>query len=99
MKIKHFSGYGLVTATKLSKTTITDMFGDKGTQLKVKVVGNHERGLERDDSYDLYNWLIKRFDKKVQDYHRISIYLRYTMKSYYENGVECCEYEFIYPNT
>ena len=33
--------------------------------LHVRVSGNHEQGLYRNDLYDLYNWLVKRFDKTV----------------------------------
>lgn len=58
MKIKHFQGYGCVEATKIS---------DKSCTLHICVKGEHERGLERDDLYDLYHWLIQRFDKKLKD--------------------------------
>ena len=60
MRIRHFSGYGTVTATKCKDST--------PSFLHIKVQGNHEWGLERSDDYDLYNWLVKRFDKSVPDY-------------------------------
>ena len=60
MKIKHFAGYGCVTARKVKD-------GNPFT-LHIRVEGNHEWGLVREDDYDLYNWLVKRFDKDVQDY-------------------------------
>ena len=37
----------------------------------IRVEGNHECGLVRNDDYDLYNWLVKRFDpveKAVPNY-------------------------------
>lgn len=58
MKIKHWQGYGTVTALKINDGTCT---------LHIRVSGNHEWGLRRDDLYDLYNWLVRRFDKAVPD--------------------------------
>lgn len=58
MKIKHWAGYGCVTARKIK---------DPGCTLHIRVSGNHECGLRRDDPYDLCNWLVKRFDKSVTD--------------------------------
>lgn len=64
MRIKHFSGYGCIEATKISGTI---------NQLVVKVKGNHERGLDRSNYYsDVFNWLVKRFDKEHDDYEDIS---------------------------
>lgn len=54
MKIKHWQGYGTVTAVKIKDTACT---------LHIRVTGNHEWGLIRRDVYDLFNWLVKRFDK------------------------------------
>lgn len=62
MKIKHWQGYGCVNAKKISK--------DKNT-LVVEVSGTHEYGLSRDDKYDVFNWLVKRFDKSRKDYMEI----------------------------
>ncbi len=59
MRIKHWQGYGTVDAKKIT--------GD-GTTLHIKVSGNHEWGLRRDDLYDLFNWLVKRFDKAETDF-------------------------------
>ena len=58
MKIKHFAGYGTVTARKVNDGTC---------KLHIRVEGNHERGIVREDIYDLYNWLVKKFDKTVPD--------------------------------
>lgn len=60
MRIRHFSGYGTVTATKCKDST--------PSMLHIRVQGNHEQGVVREDDYDLYNWLVKRFDKSVVDY-------------------------------
>ena len=61
MRIKHWSGYGCVTAKKIN---------DGAAKLHVRVSGYHECGLERGtwDTYTLYNWLVKRFDKTVPEY-------------------------------
>lgn len=65
MKLRHFAGYGTITATRIRSKYCT---------LAVRVEGDHERGLVRNDEYDLYNWLVRRFDKSVPDYptwHRL----------------------------
>lgn len=88
MKIKHWQGYGTVIATKIK---------DKNYNLVVKVVGNHEWGIHRDDEYDLFNWLVKRFDKSQKDYygwHRL--YPQIRIEDGCENGVDTCTYYFSY---
>lgn len=60
MRIKHWQGYGCVTATKCKDST--------PFTLHIKVQGDHEWGIILKDQYDLYNWLVRRFDKDVQDY-------------------------------
>ena len=101
MKIKHFAGYGSVEAKKVSKTTRTNILDEKFVTLKVEVKGFHEWGLIRDDSYDLYHWLIKRFDKNVKDYYDICDNLNYAFNDYYINEnnqrIEVCTYTFTYP--
>ena len=87
MRIKHWQGYGTVNAVRVR---------DKQCTLHIRVSGNHEWGLERDDTYDLYNWLVKRFDKSVPDYlqwYRAAIV---TINDRYENGEEVCDYMFVY---
>lgn len=59
MKIKHWAGYGSVTARKVSY---------KDNVLVVEVKGNHERGLVREYKSDVFDWLVKRFDKMHNDY-------------------------------
>ena len=60
MRIKHWAGYGCVNARRIN---------DGAAKLHVRVEGLHECGLERGtwDTYGLYNWLVKRFDKTVPD--------------------------------
>ena len=58
MTIKHYAGYGRVSAKRIKDDAA----------LHVRVSGNHEQGLYRDDLYDLYNWLVKKFDKTVPDF-------------------------------
>ena len=66
MKIKHWQGYGTVNAKKISAKE------ENGIKtLMIEVTGNHEYGLVRNDIYDVYNWLVKRFDKTVPDYRHI----------------------------
>ena len=62
MRIKHWQGYGCVNAKKLRKDSET---------LVVEVSGMHEYGLTRNDAYDVFNWLVKRFDKSRKDYREI----------------------------
>lgn len=69
MRIKHWQGYGTVDAKRLSRTVDEDGI----VVMRVKVSGDHEWGLVRDDPYDLKNWLIKRFDKDFKD-QRIEYY-------------------------
>lgn len=66
MRIKHWQGYGCVNASKVSMTT-----KDNIRTLVIKVTGNHEYGLARNDTYDVSRWLIKRFDKSFEDYRNI----------------------------
>ena len=88
MKIKHFQGYGCVNATRVK---------DKNCTLHVKVTGNHECGLRRDDDYDLFNWLVKRFDKSIEDYSSFrKRQPKIEIREGYENGVETCDYMFTY---
>lgn len=88
-KIKHFQGYGYVLAEKLSKRIVCGNV----YQLHIRVKGNHEYGLERNDAYDVFNWLVTKFDKSVSDYRNM---VSVITDDYYikENGldVEVCDY-------
>lgn len=90
MKIKHWQGYGTVDATKISRTR--EPLGR--IVLRVKVSGNHEWGLIREDAYDLMNWLLKRFDKSFTGDQRDFDYR--ILDSGIDNGTEYCIYEFRY---
>lgn len=90
MKIKHWQGYGTVQARKLSSTADT---------LVVEVWGNHEWGLERDDKMDVFDWLVRRFDKKHTDWTDIE---DLELHDYYEKeggcDVEHCRYVIRFRN-
>ena len=73
MKIKHFAGYGSVNAKKNSVKRIgINVYGDIEKRVRIEVSGNHEWGIERDDTYDIYNWLMKRFAKDCKSYADIT---------------------------
>jgi GH18 family chitinase len=97
MRIKHFAGYGSVEAKKVSKTTFTDEYGEKKTKLVVRVKGNHEWGLVRDDIYDVKRWLFDKFEKNfLGEEYEISMSV---VDDYVnENGldVEVAVYTFVY---
>ena len=92
MKIKHFAGYGSVTATKVSKTK-----ADGNTKMVIRVKGNHERGIDRNDLYDAVNWLLKKFDKSVDNWMDVKDFF---INDYYITegnlDVEVCDYTFVY---
>ena len=97
MRIKHFAGYGSVEAKKVSKTTFTNEYGEKKTKLVVRVKGNHEMGLVRDDIYDVKRWLFDKFEKNFlgeDDEISMSVVDDYVE----ENGldVEVAVYTFVY---
>ena len=84
MKIKHWQGYGCVNAQSLKKTAST---AEGIKTITIEVVGNHEYGLDRsNDKYDIYNWLLKRFDKDVEDSRDI-LKIEYEEDSIDVNGI------------
>lgn len=91
MKIKHWQGYGTVSATRIK---------DKSCTLHVRVTGNHEWGLRRDDLYDLYNWLVRRFDKSVPDVYEwlrsASVFINEGSTVIDGLDVDTCDYYFTY---
>lgn len=88
MRIKHWQGYGTVNAVKVK---------DKSCTLHVQVTGNHECGLKRNDQYDLFNWLVKRFDKTIPDYQTFaSKRPNIVIESSCNNGIDVCDYYFTY---
>ena len=66
MRIKNYCGYGVINAKKISRTR-----SNGEVSLHIRVSGNHECGIHRDDEYDVANWLVKRFDKQFTDYRSI----------------------------
>lgn len=110
MKIKHFQGYGTVTATKLSQKKVTldhcncaypNLYGQKATMVVIRVQGNHEYGLERDDKYDVYNWLLKRFCRNLPEFNEIKCF-EFKMNDFYQRNTEknieeeVCDYSIVY---
>ena len=90
MRIKHWQGYGCVNATKIK---------DNSCKLHVRVTGNHEWGLYRNDLYDLYNWLVKRFDKSIKDsteWYKLYPTVEISNEYDYVNEVDVCDYLFNY---
>jgi len=88
MRIKHFAGYGTVNAVKVNDGT---------AKLHVRVTGLHEWGLRRDDEYDLYTWLVKRFDKSAPDYpewHRLRPLI--DIREGWTPEYDTCDYYFYY---
>ena len=67
MKIKHWQGYGSVIAKKIDRK-----INGNEIKLHIRVQGNHECGIERNDVYDVVNWLGKRFDKQLTDYRQVT---------------------------
>lgn len=79
MKIKHWQGYGTLSAKKLSSSADT---------LVVEVWGNHEWGLERNDMYGVFNWLVRKFDSS----RTLDEFKAMKMKSFELNGEDHCVY-------
>ena len=93
MRIKHWQGYGNVEAKRIQ---------DKNCTLHVRVTGNHEWGIRRDDIYDLFNWLVLKFDKTIPD---VTTWMRMRPDVFINDGyitddrgcdVETCDYYFVY---
>lgn len=92
MRLKHWQGYGTVSALKIP---------DKSCTLHVRVTGNHECGLVRKDIYDLYHWLVKRFDRSVPDYlewNNRLLDILYVEGTDITDGldIDTCDYYFYY---
>ena len=90
MKIKHFAGYGSVEATRIKNASCT---------LHIRVHGDHEYGLRRDDDYDLFNWLVRRFDKSIksyEDWHRMDPKVYIIEWSSDMGRHDYCDYYFTY---
>lgn len=67
MRLKHWQGYGCIDAKKTGMKSNRD-----GTKtVEITVTGMHEYGLVRDDRYDVYDWLVRRFAKDCPGYRAI----------------------------
>ena len=97
MRIKHFAGYGSVEVKKISKKSIINEYGENKTILVLRVKGNHEWGLVRNDILDAKRWLFDKFEK---NFTKKECYIDMDIKSDYvnENGhdVEVATYTFVY---
>lgn len=71
MKIKHWQGYGTVTAKKLSSTTVNNG-STTLCVLRILVTGEHEWGIVCTDECTVANWLVKKFDKNFTDVRNIA---------------------------
>lgn len=92
MRIKHWQGYGSVNASVVRRITVSAKHNIKS--ILIKVSGNHEYGLVRNDYYDVFRWLLKRFDKQVQDDRQI---MNIDIESGYDsNDVEYAYYTIVY---
>ena len=97
MRVKHFMGYGSVEVKKISKKPIINGYGENKTELVLRVKGNHECGLVRNDICSVRRWIFDRFEKnfKKSDYE---IYMEVKSGYIKENGldVEIATYTFVY---
>ena len=100
MIIRHWQGYGKVDVKKISDRAVPN---SPDRVLKVKVSGNHECGLVRDDKYDVFAWMLKSGERFLpkgamtdwRQIHRVMINESYDD----EKDVETATYEILYtPN-
>lgn len=94
MRIKHWQGYGSVEAKKLSKKTRGNI-----TKVEIEVIGNHEWGIYRNDTYDVHRWLCSKFAKDCKDSRDI---MQIDIDIYEKdiNGIctDMCIYKITYSN-
>lgn len=94
MKLKHWAGYGCVNARKVKEAD--------PRCLHIHVEGDHERGIVLYDDYDLFRWLVMRFDKDVCNYsewHQLRpiIDVKPGWRKDLDKGyVDTCDYYFTY---
>lgn len=96
MKLKHWQGYGSVDVKKIASYPA----GHSKSKAIIKVTGNHEYGIVREDPYDVFRWLGKRFFPDCQDYRRIQDLnvIPGTEKDADGNDVDTAIYEVTYWN-
>ena len=97
MRVKHFMGYGSVEVKKVSKKPIINGYGENKTKMVLRVKGNHECGLVREDIYDVKNWIFDKFEKNFTK-SEYDIYMDIKSDYITENGteVEIADYTFVY---
>ena len=90
-KIKHYQGYGSVHAKKIT---------GNNDFLHIKVWGNHEWGIELNDDYSVWNWLVKRFAKNMGEYSWGKIKNFTTEMSWIKDDYGCdvdvCDYKIYF---
>lgn len=67
MRVKHWQGYGSVDVFKISRVERNGV-----VDLHLRVVGNHEWGIERNDVYDVVRWIGTKCDKKLTDDRQVT---------------------------
>ena len=83
-KIKHWSGYGYMNIQKTfdkkikGKPEVVNGYVfqyDYHRHIQFRLTGLHERGLVPDGKYDMFRWLIMKFDRGVtlDNVHRVSM--------------------------
>ena len=95
MNIKHFSGYGTVEAKKIASNYKPET---EQKTIHIRVKGNHECGIIREDSYDIANWLLSKFDKVEFPKNNIKSekIKTYRIEPGCEDGTETCDYYVTY---
>jgi len=92
MRVKHWQGYGCVNVKKVERKVDGSV-----VNLHLRVWGNHEWGIDRNDTYDVVRWIGTRCDKCLTDYRQV---VRMALDDRYEkiNGLdtEVCDYYIMY---
>lgn len=92
MRVKHWQGYGSVNVKKMERKVDGSV-----VNLHLRVWGNHEWGIERNDTYDVVRWIGTRCDKRLTDDRQI---VRMVLDDRYEKisglTVEVCDYYITY---
>lgn len=94
MTIRHWSGYGFVSAEELSRADVSD----GSVMMKIRVEGNHEEGICCLDPNVIGRWLVEKFDERFQmrDDSAVSVRTRPDLAG---DGSGRCDYVIIYrPN-
>ena len=90
MRIKHWQGYGTLNAVRTNTTTNGD-----NKIMTIMVSGNHEYGLACTDKYNIFNWLLRKFDKTASDYRCIE-HVKITSDYDHDHKCDTCCYVIEY---